>query len=664
MMHTKKRALFAVCSRSLEVCLLLSLGWAMVGMTPDPAQAQAAAVPPSLAAVNVEGNGFWTVGPTWTDLTKLLSPWGRYDSPWASDSSIPVNSDGYPLVDAGAGTPMVGYPLGTYTLRYEGTGEVTVVGLGRLSGPVVKGPDGVWQAPVIVDQTNAQTGNQLYIRFRNSASTDRIRNLHLIMPGYGAINPPTFSNEFLGRLRPFSSIRFMDWGSTNGSPLRSWADRTPQASILQTTEKGVAYEYMIALANQTGKDPWITVPVNADDQFVQQLARLVAGSLDPGLDVYVEYSNELWNGGFPQYNDNLTYARNNPLLTRADDHGRAAEQAAYRTKRIGEIFRQEFGAGANRVKPVLGGQAAWTFFQEVGLQFLARNGGDPRQSLACVAVAPYLNLADSVNPQTLDALFSSLRNEALPRVNGWIDQSKALATRYGLPMIAYEGGQHLVNYPSPELFRQAQHDPRMGSLLRDHFAHWKAVGGGRYAYFQLAALEKPWGTWGALTGITEPGSVKWDALLSGFLPQGDSTLDRVVNYDDFGVLSGNFNRPGKWWWQQGDLNANNLVNGGDLAILRGNLLALTPGQAVNVGLFDVPGTATRNTRIALRAASRAELMISYTWTVTLDGKSYANGTGPALDFVTTKRRGTHVVSLMATSAGGSSASGSRTIIVN
>jgi hypothetical protein len=35
-----------------------------------------------------------------------------------------------------------------------------------------------------------------------------------------------FNPEFLKKTKPFSVLRFMDWGMTNGSPVAAWADRS------------------------------------------------------------------------------------------------------------------------------------------------------------------------------------------------------------------------------------------------------------------------------------------------------------------------------------------------------------------------------------------------------------------------------------------------------
>src|SRR5262249_27268821 len=125
-----------------------------------------------------------------------------------------------------------------------------------------------------------------------------ITNVHLIRPGYDATNPPTFTREFLAHLKRFSTLRFMDWTSTNNSTVVNWSDRTLPTG--RQTVNGVAWEYVIELANTLDKDIWVNVPAEASDDYVRQLATLLRDKLRPDVAVYVEYSNEVWNWGFDQ----------------------------------------------------------------------------------------------------------------------------------------------------------------------------------------------------------------------------------------------------------------------------------------------------------------------------------------------------------------------------
>jgi len=159
-------------------------------------------------------------------------------------------------------------------------------------------------------------------------------------PEYLSLENRLFHPLLLARLadRDWGYIRFMDWQETNGNPQRDWSDRRLPACCFQSgplhprnpapgvdwvggnRPSGIAFELAVALCNAANKDLWICVPHLASDDFVTRLARLIRYGSDgvqpyPGpqanpvypplaehLRVFVEYSNEIWSGGwaFPQ----------------------------------------------------------------------------------------------------------------------------------------------------------------------------------------------------------------------------------------------------------------------------------------------------------------------------------------------------------------------------
>ena len=52
----------------------------------------------------------------------------------------------------------------------------------------------------------------------------------------------------------------------------------------------------------------ISVPAQADFNSMQQMAKVIYKNLNPGLNVYLEYSNETWNWGFTEAFFILNYA--------------------------------------------------------------------------------------------------------------------------------------------------------------------------------------------------------------------------------------------------------------------------------------------------------------------------------------------------------------------
>ena len=98
---------------------------------------------------------------------------------------------------------------------------------------------------------------------------------------------------------------------------------------------------------------------------------------------------------------------------------------------------------------------------------------------------------------------------------------------------------------------------------------------------------------GLLQSITDPGSQKYDALLSGIFSAGDANLDGTVDYADFQILEANYGLSNTWW-EQGDFNDDGMVNWSDLNLLRTNLdpAEVTLGQFAQMALFGLPSLQT------------------------------------------------------------------------
>jgi hypothetical protein len=197
---------------------------------------------------------------------------------------------------------------------------------------------------------------------------------------------PAFLRNLAGM--EFGSIRFMDWGSTNASPQRDWSDRrlpdhvfqsgvlhrrAPATGFAGDRRTGVAYEHMVRLSNETGRDLWLCVPHLATDDYMLQLARLIRfGSdgvnpytgpqadpvhppLDPSLRLWLEYSNEIWSNGtsFPQ--GNWAEAQAIAAGLGGGNVGKARFNAR-RSSQLWSIFQTVFG-GSERIVRV---GALWT----------------------------------------------------------------------------------------------------------------------------------------------------------------------------------------------------------------------------------------------------------------------------------------------------------------
>lgn len=114
-----------------------------------------------------------------------------------------------------------------------------------------------------------------------------------------------FRRQFLQELRGTQALRFDEWigilRSENEGGLRitSWGSRgLPSDEIFY---RFVPYEWMCALANEVGAEPWICLPTAATDDHFRKAAELVRGLVPAPRRVHVEYSTKTWDfSGTPQ----------------------------------------------------------------------------------------------------------------------------------------------------------------------------------------------------------------------------------------------------------------------------------------------------------------------------------------------------------------------------
>ncbi len=396
------------------------------------------------------------------------------------------------------------YPAGRYIVEYDGRGTLAYGGSGRKVGGQA-GRDKVEVDP-------ARGGLALFITATDPA--DYLRDIRVVIPGAGA--EPLFHPLFLDSLKGYRALRFMNWSEqllTTGDQRlawqpKQWADR-PRVEDARYSIKGAPVEIMVALANRLGVDPWFTMPWTVDDDYLRQFAELVKKLLDPKLTVYLEYSNEVWNGGYPQALD----AQRKGVAAKLGDNPFHSQMRWYgvRTREVAAIWEQVFPP--DRLVRVLASQAAnpWVSEQALGV-------GDTARHVDALAIAPYFggrlgrpqDLA-RVQRLSLDELMAELANVSLPEAITSMTQQAAVAKKYGKLMVAYEGGQHLVGVgPAMDdaainkLFDAANRDPRMGQLYDRYFAGWRDAGGQLFMNFIHCDGYSKYGRFGVMEYLSQP----------------------------------------------------------------------------------------------------------------------------------------------------------------
>jgi hypothetical protein len=278
-------------------------------------------------------------------------------TPWRSTSAEPLKLDVDGNIEAllpGQAAERVvytteNYPAGDYTLLFSGSGRFDVSG----GTPVAIGPGRI---VVHVAQNN---GAGLRLRLVAMDEANPVRNVRLILPGLertAAAHP--FLPAFIRSVSGANVLRFSAWGRARSYAQSAVLPLRPQVSHpTQAGEGGAAVEYMTLLANLTGANPWISVPVGATDGYVRSMAQSVHRTLDPSLRTLSQYADpDIFRPGSPTYEWALMAARNFHL---GGNDPQAMVRAWYtvRSAQINAIFASELGAG--RVVPVDSPQALY-----------------------------------------------------------------------------------------------------------------------------------------------------------------------------------------------------------------------------------------------------------------------------------------------------------------
>ncbi len=530
-----------------------------------------AAVPASFSATSANANSpvgtnvgpvnYYSANLAFLDLFKTNNGWSTLDksgSETHEEQYLNLDSNGWPINLKAVGnsgaqrftqvavlilrnlpnTSNGNYPAGQYIVRYQGEGTLNynfdAVKVPSLSSP---GRDVInvtpsWGGGVFILITNTDpnhTGN--YIR---NIQVVKAENESALLAG------KVFNPAYLSALQNFRTLRFMDWFQINGSTETSWANRSVTSAMSWVSKprggsQAVPYEVAIQLANSVSADAWINVPAMADENYIQQLAALTHAQLGPSQKAYVEYSNEVWNMGFPQY----AYATQQGKLLWPSAGANADFQNNFfgmKSAQICDTWKASWGSDSGRVVCVMAAQAANHWIASERLNCSLWSGAPcAKHGIDAIAIAPYFGgqipaAWASQSDGGLNTLFASLTSQNDPSVpaGGWIGQAlgwaasyKQVTSQFNLPLISYEGGQTFYNFTSTAaraLGVAANRDIRMEAAYQTYLQGLKANGEQLFMNYTDIFANATGGTFGALESIMQTRSPitsappKWQAL--------------------------------------------------------------------------------------------------------------------------------------------------------
>jgi hypothetical protein len=454
------------------------------------------------------------------------------------NAPVALDGDGWPTADAGVvfltntsdplNRPLAAtYPsmMGTYSLSF--TGRATVAGANCC----------VVQNLVYDPRTNSSTASVVVgpsdtlLALTFTGTNGGVRNVKLLRPGYAPGTTQLFSTQFLEAIAPFGTLRFMDPLETNGNPVTSWAQRTLPATPQQSAPSGLAWEYVIQLANTSGKDIWVNIPEGVDltdptaNNYAVQLARLLKATLNPGIHVYLEYSNEVWNSVFAQTRANLTAAVSevnsgtDPTLNYDNVDNQwywASRRVVHQVVRLSQLFQGVYGAAAmnTTIRPLYLSQYAQPYLAEDGLRYLMANFGAPGQFIYGIGGAPYFGAPDANAYADVAGVIAGMTGGLSTVKSGFPSAPysgnvaysnlsfKGFADYYGLKSVSYEGGTAFSSGTSAPINEAAVSSAALTPLIENYLADWFGCGNDLFMYFDLA---EPQGNfWGAYEDLSMP----------------------------------------------------------------------------------------------------------------------------------------------------------------
>ncbi|HEX4232844.1 MAG TPA: hypothetical protein VH041_00935 [Caldimonas sp.] len=473
--------------------------------------------------MNLAGIAYYSSEFPFADMMKSGMGWVSREDNGTWGTAFPsLTADGYPAalapgqhaLDAVAWTGSHFTP-GRYVVLWDGDGSISF----PLSNVTVAESASNRIAIDVVD-----TSGSLWVAIDRTSATNPVRNVRFLWPGTEATYASVpFNPVFLAKIAPFSLLRYMDWGATNGSPVVEWADRAHTGDVTYATAAGVPIEVMIDLANTLHVDPWFCVPHQASDDYVRQFATLLHDRLDPALHPHIEYSNEVWNTGFPQ---GVWANSRSQALGLDSPFGQPAIFYAVRAVQVFKIVQDVWGVDRDRIVRVLAGQAAWDNFLTHALAYQ-----DTAANADVMAIAPYFSAAAAGDPAqvatTLTLSSDQIVDQMLANIRGDIKASMttnaALAANYKLKLKAYESGagDSSSYFPADKvdamtaLFVSAHNNPRMRDVYAEYYGQWVAAGGDTMNQFNDVGGWSKWGLWGSLQYVTEDpaASPKYQGLL-------------------------------------------------------------------------------------------------------------------------------------------------------
>lgn len=471
--------------------------------------------------VNAGGLNFYSSNVALADAMKMARPFANAAGVPHADLDENLYPRSVPAEGLVATVINKHYPVGDYVVTWTGKAE--------LSLEEEEGGDWIELVEHAPNRLVYRVSPQGYanLRLHSMDPENPLGDLHVWLPGLEDATSP-WNPAWMEEAAPFGVLRFMDMMATNRSAVSKWEERS-RPELLTFSQprnmpegfptEGVPAEWLIELCNEMEADPWLCLPHLATDRHVRKLAELVKARLDPERSIYLEWSNEVFNAAFSQ----RQYAERMGREMGFDDDGApsdvvSARYYSHRSKEVFELWRDVFQDESDRI---IGSVTISTRHQHKLDESRATLAfQDNFKHFDAVAFAPYTGVAIGkrfdmpFEDMDEEDLMAQLIREQAIQIRVEIERARTIADDFGLPLLGYEGGQHLSFFGGAipekhkerfgELVPKANSHELMENFYWHHLKDWYSATDGVYCHFVLIASPMSGYSWGLKEYVGQP----------------------------------------------------------------------------------------------------------------------------------------------------------------
>ncbi len=466
----------------------------------------AAKRPPLAVGVNVGSATWWNNNRIYANLI-LGNRWqmALKDKGWQSVPPELVDGDGWlrSLPPGAIAFRSLNHPNFTngfaeIICRYTGKGEIAAVWHGSITEQFA-GKNNVrfrWQTrPPANDRAGI---DNIFLQVTNIDPANPVRNIdcrETTMDPKIRFNPP-----FVDSLRGFAVIRYLSFMNQSTAPLLTWAGRKQLTNASQEIDDGMAVEDLVALANEAKVSPWFTLPYQADDDYQRRFADYVHKNLDPQLVAHVELSNEVWNSVFYTQFQRVQREGIERGLSPKNNYEAVLRRYAQRMTEIMKIWTTVYKDRPKSLVRVAATQNGYVDTSNMVLGF-----EEAAKWVDALAIAPYFNFDKKKYPLdgSMENIFVGI-DASIDETLALADKHRVIADKYGVRLITYEAGQHIILPENIPMLKAINRDPRMETAYRRYIDGWGARHGDLMVLMQDVYAPGRYGAWGLREYLGQP----------------------------------------------------------------------------------------------------------------------------------------------------------------